>query len=82
MVSLFGKKLFYLSLEEIERILRSAYKEITYINLGKVYFKSLYDISAISDLDDIRKNYNDRKTETKEQEPFNIHRTLNITYLF
>ena len=38
-ISLFGSKLFDLSLDDIEKVLRAIYREITFVKKGKVYLK-------------------------------------------
>ena len=81
MISLFGKKLFYLTLTEIEMLLREVYREITYTENNKVFFKTLYDITPVSGLDDIKKKYTERKTEVKEQEPFGVYRKIILIIL-
>jgi hypothetical protein len=54
MVSLFGIKIFDLSLDDVEKILRKVYKEITFVKFGKIYLKQIIDISPISGIEDLK----------------------------
>lgn len=67
-------KLFYLNLSELEILLRAAYKEVTTVIAGKIFLKPAYEVAQIKGCDDIKRNFINRKSESKEQEPFNIHR--------
>lgn len=81
-ISLFGNKLFNLSMDEVDKVLRSVYSQITFVREGINYLKMKHNVMPVSGFENL-KYFTSAKTEiNRKEELFNMYRKCLKVVLF
>ena len=78
---MFGYKLYGLTLEEVENVLRSVYKEITFVKDRVVQIKRIFEVKPISGFEYLKYIQKSRTESNQKEMLFNMYSMKYLIYL-